>query len=334
MKKSKLPKPPRKGRKEKNDKKRYRVRNWHEYNESLVNRGSLEYWVDKGIIKNWTITVTDERGNIIRRKRGAQRKYSDRAIEATRLVGKVFHQRLRQTEGMMKSIFNQSGVKLSVPDFTTLCRRGVNLPVDLPRADKERVTVIADSTGFKVFGEGEWKVRKHGYSKHRRWIKLHISTDTDGEIRARKVTDNATDDAAMTEPLLKEESAEIGRFLGDGAFDKKKVYEACQKYRVERIVVPPCQGAKIWQHGNLLDPPHPRDENLRFMRRTSRHRWKAESGYHDRSGVENTMFRAKTIFGERLFSRRLPSQEMELALVCKGLNQMRSLGMPDSYPVI
>lgn len=331
MKKSKLPKP---DRKETTGKKKYKIRNWHEYNESLVNRGSLEYWIDKGLIKSWTVTVTDEHGRVIRRKRGGQTKYPDSAIEAVRLVGKVYHQRLRQTEGMVRSIFKQSKIGWDVPDFTTLSRRGVSLPVNIPRADKEKVVVIADSTGFKVYGEGEWKVRKHGYSRHREWVKLHISISDDGEIRACQLTPNSTDDASVADSLLSaEKDGVVDSFIADGAFDKKKVYQACQNHQIKRIIVPPCRGAKIWCHGNTKGTSHPRDENLRAMRNIGRKGWKIASGYHARSKVENTMFRAKTIFGEKLSSRDFLRQQMETALICKALNQMRALGMPDSYQV-
>jgi len=37
--------------------------------------------------------------------------------------------------------------------------------------------------GVKVFGEGEWKVRKFGYDKRRTWRKVHIGMDADtGQI--------------------------------------------------------------------------------------------------------------------------------------------------------
>ncbi|MFB2868758.1 transposase [Aeromonas veronii] len=37
--------------------------------------------------------------------------------------------------------------------------------------------LVIDSTGLKVFGEGEWKVRKHGAEKRRVWRKLHLAVD-------------------------------------------------------------------------------------------------------------------------------------------------------------
>lgn len=33
--------------------------------------------------------------------------------------------------------------------------------------------------GLKVFGEGEWKVKKHGAEKRRTWRKLHLAIDVD-----------------------------------------------------------------------------------------------------------------------------------------------------------
>jgi hypothetical protein len=52
---------------------------------------------------------------------------------------------------------------LPVPNYTTLCRRAQGLEVTLSafRTD-EPLHIGLDSTGMKVYGEGEWKVRKHG----------------------------------------------------------------------------------------------------------------------------------------------------------------------------
>jgi hypothetical protein len=46
--------------------------------------------------------------------------------------------------------------------------------------------------------------------------------------------------------------------------------------------------------------------------------------------VENAVFRYKSILGQRMRSRSLPSQRVEVSLACKILNTMTSLGMPDS----
>lgn len=319
-----------KDKRRKTNKKKYKVRNWKEYNESLVRRGSLEFWIERGIAEVWQEGDTI----IIRKKRGGQRQYSDQAIELCRLVGKVFHQRLRQTEGFVRSIFSQAEIRLEVPDYSTLCRRGVQLQVQLPLQQKETVVAILDSTGLKVYGEGEWKVRKHGYSKHRQWMKAHVSIDCDGEIRAMRLTDNSVDDATAGVELLQQQATDtIVEVGGDGAYDKRNFYQACKDQGVDSILIPPRKDARIWVHGNSRGEKHPRDENLRAIRATTRGMWKQESGYHIRSKVETTMFRTKTIFGEKLTARSVENQETELAIMAKALNLMLYNGMPDSYAV-
>ena len=331
MKKSKLPKSNRKDKK--SNKKKYKIKNWHEYNEELVNRGSLDFWVEQGMIKSWTITVVDETGKIIRRKRGAQRKYSDHAIETVLMIGKVFHQRLRQAEGFARSVFNQANVSLEIPDYTTLSRRGENVVVPMPKQAKERLVAILDSTGLKVFGEGEWKVRKHGVSKRRTWIKMHLFVDADGEIRVAMATDPSVDDAKAGIDLLKMEEQPIEKTIDDGAYDKGKFYQICQKKHISQVVVPPRKGARIWKHGNHKSDRHPRDENLRAVRKSSKKQWKIVSGYHARSRVENTMFRYKTVLGDRISARNSKTQQTEVLIGCKILNLMWQNGRPQSYAV-
>ena len=39
-----------------NKKAKYRVRNWSEYNKSLINRGNLTFWIEEGLDKVWLNT--------------------------------------------------------------------------------------------------------------------------------------------------------------------------------------------------------------------------------------------------------------------------------------
>ncbi|WP_375340768.1 transposase [Okeania sp. SIO2C9] len=36
--------------------------------------------------------------------------------------------------------------------------------------------LVVDSTGVKVYGEGEWKTRQYGVGKQRTWRNLHLVT--------------------------------------------------------------------------------------------------------------------------------------------------------------
>ncbi len=96
----------------------------------------------------------------------------------------VFHQAGRQTGGLVASVFALLKVVLPVPDHSTISRRMTGLEVRLPlKAASQARHIVCDSTGLKVYGEGEWKVRTHGVSKRRTWRKLHLQTDeATGEI--------------------------------------------------------------------------------------------------------------------------------------------------------
>src|SRR4051812_1458056 len=85
----------------------HRIRNWNEYNDALVRRGSLTLWVDQGTLQAWR-----HRGPS---QRGAQFRFSDLAIECLLTLRAVYHLTLRATEGFARSLFEVMGVDLTVP---------------------------------------------------------------------------------------------------------------------------------------------------------------------------------------------------------------------------
>jgi hypothetical protein len=235
----------------------------------------------------------------------------------------------------MRSIFVMLGILLVVPDHTTLSRRGKGLKVALPKKTNGHVDIVMDSTGLKIYGEGEWKVRTHGKSKRRTWRKLHVGVDPhSGEIQAAALTENSVSDDQMVAPLLQQVEEPIDRFAGDGSYDKRKVYNTLnQRAPNAEVLIPPRKNARIWQHGNTKAERLKRDENLRSIRKTGRSAWKQASGYHIRSLAETAMFRLKTIFGDHLSARLMETQQTQAMIRCAALNRMTHLGMPQSYKV-
>ena len=305
---------------------RYRVRNWPTYNESLVKRGSLTLWISQDSVAAWKAEQAP--------KRGGQFQYSDAAIQCLLVARSVFHLTLRATEGFAWSVLPLLGLRLTVPDYTTLCKRAKSLAVSLPRWAAGPLHLVLDSTGLKVFGEGEWKVRQHGYTKRRIWRKLHLSVDVaTQEIHGVLLSAASLDDAGAVPELLEQTTEPVAQLSADGAYDKRKVYDTCGERGIDQVAIPPRRDARIWQHGNCAAPPLRRDENLRRIRQVGRRRWKQEANYHQRSLAETAMFRFKTIFGAHLQARQLPQQRTEARVKCVALNWMTHLGMPDSYRV-
>ena len=305
----------------------YRVKNWSEYDQALVQRGSLNFWLSDDFERTWLYTGE--------KQRGSQFDYSDKAIEIMLTIKEVFHLTNRGVEGFVRSLFQIMNMDLPVPDHSTLSKRGKTLRVKLPRKAKGSLNLVLDSTGLKIYGEGEWKVRKHGYSKRRTWRKLHLGVDPEsGEIQAVLLTENNVSDDATVKELLEQIEQTLFVCAADGAYDKRKVYNALTKHSPEvEILIPPRKNARIWQHGNSKAERLKRDENLRYIRKHGRQHWKKDSGYHMRSLVETSMFRLKTIFGDELSARLLETQTTQALIRCLALNKLTHLGMPESYLV-
>lgn len=172
----------------------YRVKNWSEYDQALVKRGSITFWLSDDLAKTWRYSGE--------KQRGGQFDYSEKAIEIMQTLKNVFHLPNRATEGFLRSVFEMLQVSLCVPDHTTLSRRGKGLTINLPKKADGHLDIVMDSSGLKIFGEGEWKVRSHGKSKRRTWRKLHVGVDShSGEIQAAALTTNNVSDSQMVTSL-------------------------------------------------------------------------------------------------------------------------------------
>ena len=303
----------------------YRVKNWSEYEKALVQRGSITFWMSDDFEKTWWHTGE--------KQRGSQFDYSDQAILVMLTVKEVFHLTNRGVEGFVRSLFRMLKINLPVPDHSTLSKRGKDLKVKLPKKTNQSLNIVMDSTGLKIYGEGEWKVRMHGVSKRRTWRKLHVGANPeDGEIQAVILTENHISDDAVVEVLLEQIEQEIVKFGADGAYDKCKVYDVLNAHSPDvTILIPPRKNARIWKHGNSKAERLKRDENVRSIRQQGRKAWKQNSGYHVRSLADTTMFRLKTIFGNALSARLLETQTTQALVRCAALNKMTHLGMPQSY---
>ena len=291
----------------------------------MKQRGSLTFWLNQEVIDQWLNQKKTGR-------KGASNTYSNVAIELMATLSTLYSLAGRQTEGFLASIFSLMGVDLPVPDHTTLSRRLGKLNIDIPvMPAKEAIHLVVDSTGVKVYGEGEWKTRIHGVGKRRTWRKLHLGVnEATGEIVTAVVSTNNVSDDQVFGQLLEVVESEIAQVSGDGAYDKSKCYDLAS-HRGAKPTIPPRKNAVIWHHGNCKDTPHPRDENLREIRRVGRKKWKRESGYHRRSLSETTMFRLKVIFGGKLRRRKFDNQATELFVQCAILNRMIQNCQPESY---
>jgi hypothetical protein len=111
-------------------------------------------------------------------------------------------------------------VELPSAHYWTLSRPARSLELRLSTSTKRIKALVIDSSGLKVYGEGEWKVRTHGQGQRRTWRKLHIAMDAETpQLTAALVTDKGLLDRNALPGLLEQTAVEVERVSGDGAYD-------------------------------------------------------------------------------------------------------------------
>jgi hypothetical protein len=263
-------------RRHKIPKAKYRVTNWPEYDAALVKRGSLTVWMTEEAIAAWQAPATG--------KRGGQPIYSAIAVETSLALRLVFHQPLRQTEGLLRSIVDALEINIPIPDHTTLSRRGGGLTILPKRVDRaEPLHLLVDSTGLKIYGEGEWLDQKHGIRSRRRWRKLHLGVDANThEIVAVELTPDDVGDIAVVPDLLEQIDADVASITADGAYDSQVVYDAVAERHPKAAVVVPPRITAVAGETTVTQ----RDKHLTTIAEHGRMSWQQSSGYNRRSLVE------------------------------------------------
>ena len=195
---------------------KFKVTNWATHQAGLRRRVSLTLWVSDEAIAAWRAAP--------RTKPGGQARYPETAIETALMVRLVFHQLLRQTEGLLGSLLELVGIDLPVPDHTTISWRAARLtPVLRTLLPDGSVTLVIDSTGLKVYGAGDWHRDKYGLRGRRTWRKLHLAVDAaTSTIVATTLTtsrkENSAVRAAFFRPLSARRSGQAGDIIGHEFF--------------------------------------------------------------------------------------------------------------------
>lgn len=229
----------------------------------------------------------------------------------------------RFLEGFSKSFLSKLIPKVNLPTYSLICKRLVKIGASLPSLSPCRSScVILDATGMKVIGEGEWKVKMHGRSGRRKWIKIHLGIDAvTQEIVAEITTESGVGDSKMTKPLLDQISGRIKQVMADGGYDKEEAREAIKR-RKAKGVIPPPRNARYKGTDNERDKAILEIEGL-GNNIEGRSLWGKLNGYNRRVLVETAMSRLKRLFGDRFYSKSIERQRVESRIRCLLLNQMK-----------
>ena len=222
------------------------------------------------------------------------------------------------------------GLDVTAPDFSTLSRRGTGLRIP-EKAKIQRagpIELVVDSTGLKIFGEGEWLQNKHKTkAKRKSWRKLHLGLDLiTGDIVCSDLTKDDVGDPTALPGLLDQIDAPVSRFLADGAYDGEPTSDLLMDRfgKAIEIVIPPPTTAVLSPDATL--DPTSRDKRIAEIQERGRMGWQVRSGYNQRSRGETQMGRWKMVIGPKLKARNFPNQKTEASIGVNILNKMNGLG--------
>ena len=316
-----------------------KIRNWSEYNKSLVKRGHLLLSFDSDYLERLYYHSP--------RQRGGQKIYSPQMYEYLLSIKVFFRLPWRATVGFARGLLKNTfpNKLVLVPDYAHASRACRTLKLKVKPIGLETqgcLNIAFDSTGVNVYSTSGYHQRKHGkeglHRKREQWKKVHLAVDLDSmQIVSMAYTESNVNDCEVVNELWDSISNPIESIRADGAYDTFDVYERGHAEGAQ-IIVPPAITSKA--QDELKNPPKiekdylvPRDETIHFIRtfetfEEGLKEWKIGSGYHQRSLVETTMFRLKRIFGFHLCLKSDEGRRNELIAKINLLNQMAALGLP------
>jgi len=105
---------------------------------------------------------------------------------------------------------------------------------------------VIDSTELKVFGQGEWKVKKHGKNRRRicRKLNLTVNVKTHEIICADLSLNNVTDSEAFLD-LIRQTFRKIRASAADGAYDTRLCHDERRRKKIRTLILPR-KGACYW----------------------------------------------------------------------------------------
>ncbi len=215
--------------------KQEKPRNWHDYNEKLVNE-TVDLFVKRDMLESFKKLDSLNKGKV-----GHPFVYSNSVILMICAVKEYFRLPYRQTEGFADLLAGMWGA--SIPNYSQICRRQktLNIPLDIKSYDGDQpVDIIIDSSGLKVSNRGEWMRQK--WKVRRGFVKIHLTCDKKTHrITSAMITDEYAADSKEFKPLVtsaKERVKKIGRVFGDTAYDSRANFNHVGSIGAEPVIKP------------------------------------------------------------------------------------------------
>lgn len=291
-------------------------KSWHDYNESLIERGRI--LIDVGFLKS----AAKEVEKMNEGKVGAPFQYPDSYVQFLAFLKIGFKVPYRTVEGIVRGLSEY--IRIEEMHFTHMRRRILKIKPtagELDFEDGEPITLILDASGLTTSKKGDYIEEKWKREK-KEFVKLHIAVDEKSKkIVSFRITKGNVHDTKKFGPLVKEaaKKCEIDRVHGDKAYDDRKNFNLLDDINTEPAI-------QIRKNASTRTKGCPlRRDEVTIIKQLGYEGWKQLKGAGRRWIVEIVFSAIKRVLGEDLLSKKFSSQKVEAGLKVMLYNQFMSL---------
>jgi hypothetical protein len=291
-------------------------KSWHDYNESLIERGRV--LIDVSFLKSSNKEI--KKMNI--GKVGAPFQYSDSYVQFLAFLKIGFRIPYRMVQGIVRGLAEY--VRILEVHFTHIRRRMIKTKPSIGNDndyDEEPITLVVDASGLTVSKKGDY-IEEKWIRKKKEFIKLHIAADAKSKkVVSFRITRGSVHDTKKFCPLVRESSKKcnIDRVYADKAHDNRRNFNLLDRLDIEPVIMIR-NNASTRARGCQL-----RREEVLLLKKLGYQRWKQIKDVGRRWIAEIVFSSIKRVIGEDLFSKRFGAQKAEGGLKIMLYNKFISL---------
>ena len=277
-------------------------KSWHDYSESLIERGRI--LIDVSFLKS----SNKEIKKMNKGKVGAPFQYSDSYVEFLAFLKIGFKIPYRMVQGIVRGLAEYAKIVEEI-HFTHIRRRMIKIKPSIVNDNdtEEPIALVVDASGLTVSKKGDY-IEEKWIRKKKEFIKLHIAVDAKSKkVVSFRITRGNVHDAKKFCPLVRESSRKynIDKVYADKAHDNRRNFNLLNRLNVEPVIAIR-NNASTRARGCQL-----RREEVLLLKKLGYQRWKQIKDAGTRWIAEIVFSSIKRVLGEDLFSKKFSAQKVE-----------------------
>lgn len=294
-------------------------KSWHDYNESLVERGRV--LIDVSFLKS----ANDEIKKMNKAKVGAPFQYPYSYIEFVAFLKVGFKIPYRTVQGIVRGLSEY--LRIEEMHFTHIRRRILKIKPSVRNLgfegeeDDKPITLIVDASGLTISKKGDY-IEEKWIREKKEFVKLHIAVDEKSKkVISFRITKGNVHDTKKFGPLVKESAKRhhIDKVYGDKAYDNRKNFNILDDMNAEPAI-------SIRKNASTRSKGCPlRRDEVFLVKKLGYEGWKQLKDTGRRWIAEIVFSSIKRVLGEDLLSKKFSAQKVEAGLKIMLYNQFMNL---------